>query len=105
MSAAEHRRIDIIPRFVLKDNPACAETDPELFFPQETESWDGRILNKYTNLAAAKQICDSCPLKIDCLEYALKNVEVGIWGGTTEEQRGLIKRRAGIRSIRKSRRS
>lgn len=103
MSLAEHRRVDIVPRFVLKDSPACAETDPELFFPQETESWDGKFLSKYIDVAAAKKICSECPLKVDCLEYALVNVEAGIWGGTTEEQRKHMKKKHKIKSIRKSR--
>lgn len=92
-----------IPKFILEDEPACSQTDPELFFPVETELGFGGIMAKYISIESAKKICDSCPLKVQCLEYALLNNEIGIWGGTTERQREEIKRRAGRKGIRKSR--
>lgn len=91
-----------IPKFVKDDDPACSQTDPELFFPQEGVDSVGRNISKYINLSAAKKICDGCPLKLPCLEYALRNVEIGIWGGTTEEQRKLMRKGAGRRAINKS---
>ena len=81
-----------IPQFILDDDPACAQTDPEMFFPQESFDFMGRNISKYRDIAAAKKICETCPLKVPCLEYALINVEIGIWGGTTEEQRKLMRR-------------
>lgn len=92
-----------IPKFILEDNPACAETDPELFFPQEGFDFGGKNISKYVNLNAAKKICESCPLKLPCLQYALENTEIGVWGGTTEEQRKLMRQRSGAaRRQRKS---
>ena len=91
-----------IPKFINDDDPACAQTDPELFFPQEGFDSAGRNISKYINLSAAKNICNSCPLKLPCLEYALRNVEIGIWGGTTEEQRKLMRKGTGKRAIYKS---
>ena len=35
----------------------------------------------------AKQFCAECPVKRECLEFALIYNEKGIWGGTTEEER------------------
>lgn len=90
-----------VPEFILKDNPSCAEVDPDLFFPQELESVDGRVRNVYPNLAEAKEVCRSCPLALDCLEFALKNGEIGIWGGTTEEQGQALRRKTGIRGVKK----
>jgi WhiB family redox-sensing transcriptional regulator len=43
--------------------------------------------------AAAKKICDRCPVKAQCLAWALKYDEMGIWGGTGEADRRAIKRR------------
>ena len=37
-------------------------------------------------------ICNSCPVKSDCLEAALETNEPGIWGGTSSRQRRAIKR-------------
>lgn len=90
-----------VPSFVKTDDPACAQTDPELFFPQEGLDFAGRNISKYVDIAAAKKICNSCPLKLPCLEYALMNVEIGIWGGTTEEQRKQMRKGSG-RAYRKS---
>lgn len=43
---------------------------------------------------AAKQMCDSCPVRIPCLRYALDNSDTtGIWGGTTDEERARIRKR------------
>jgi len=43
----------------------------------------------------AKSICSSCPVRQECLEYALSIPEPhGIWGGLNEtERRRLIQRR------------
>lgn len=90
-----------IPKFVFEDTASCLNTDPELFFPQEHEYSNGKIHNVYKNLAEAKKICETCPLRIKCLEYALKNAEYGIWGGTTEEQRQGLRRRVGISAPRR----
>ena len=38
----------------------------------------------------AKQHCNTCPVKRDCLNYALLYEEAGIWGGTTEIDRNQI---------------
>ena len=46
---------------------------------------------KQSNEATA--ICNECPVKIDCLEYAINtNQDSGIWGGTTEEERKNLRR-------------
>jgi WhiB family redox-sensing transcriptional regulator len=43
--------------------------------------------------AAAKAICETCPVKEQCLKWALKHSEKGIWGGLGEKQRQKIRRR------------
>ncbi|HET7713815.1 MAG TPA: WhiB family transcriptional regulator [Patescibacteria group bacterium] len=35
----------------------------------------------------ARTFCKSCPVKQDCLNYAILYKEWGIWAGTTEEER------------------
>lgn len=36
----------------------------------------------------ALRICAACPVRDECLRYAVENeVEFGIWGGMTERQR------------------
>jgi WhiB family redox-sensing transcriptional regulator len=40
----------------------------------------------------AYAICRDCPVKRDCLDYAVVNHELGIWGGTTDRERRIIRR-------------
>jgi len=35
----------------------------------------------------AKAICEVCPVKIMCLDYAVSAGMQGVWGGTTESER------------------
>lgn len=37
--------------------------------------------------AQAKQLCEGCPVRAECLQWALDHEEFGVWGGTTEEER------------------
>src|SRR5690606_9161462 len=50
-------------------------------------------------VTAAKAVCATCPVMSECLEYALaEQVQHGIWGGTTAEERTRIRReRTGAR--------
>ena len=62
----------------------CAETDPELFFPE----------NRYET-ATARGICRHCPVRTDCLDTALADSSLtGVWGGTTPEERRILRRDA-----------
>jgi WhiB family redox-sensing transcriptional regulator len=59
----------------------CAETDPEAFFPEKGGS-----------TREAKRVCASCPVRMECLEFALGNDErFGIWGGLSERERRRLR--------------
>lgn len=63
----------------------CNQTDPEVFFPNKG--------GDATLIAAAKRVCMSCEVRVQCLDYALDNDErFGVWGGLTERQRRRINR-------------
>ena len=52
----------------------------------------------------AKSYCYKCPVRINCLDYAIKAEEIGIWGGmtTTERRReARLRRRMQIRGSSK----
>lgn len=40
----------------------------------------------------ARKICGDCDKHVQCLAYALANDEVGVWAGTTTNQRAKILR-------------
>lgn len=70
-------------RAACRDHP-----NPDLWFPTTADGEPG-----HSDPRPALAICDGCPVRIDCLEYALGNGEkFGIWGGTGERQRGRIRR-------------
>lgn len=63
----------------------CAQTDADLFFAV------GALEHKQ-----AKRICRSCPVRTECLSYAMDSpVDHGIWGGLTERERRRWRRKAG----------
>lgn len=43
-------------------------------------------------IAAAKAVCATCPVVEACLTHAVHHEEMGVWGGTTERARLLIRR-------------
>ena len=68
-----------------QDVSACKGMDPTIFFgPEHPET----VKEKRDREEAAKAVCDTCPVKQECLEYALEAREgYGIWGGLTELER------------------
>ena len=71
----------------------CRGNHSYLFFPPSTvERKDERERREIK----AKAICSVCPVKEDCLDFALEIKEpYGIWGGITEtERRQVLSRRA-----------
>lgn len=66
-----------------RQRAACRGLDPEIFFPERGES-----------TREAKAVCAGCPVRPECLEYALDAREVnGIWGGKSERERRSIRRK------------
>jgi WhiB family transcriptional regulator, redox-sensing transcriptional regulator len=66
---------------------ACLAIDPEFFFPNGTSG------ESLPQIQSAKSICHACPVREECLEFALTSrQDYGIWGGTTEEERRSLRR-------------
>lgn len=70
---------------------ACADEDPELFFPI------GNSGPALLQIEEAKAVCRRCPLMESCFQSALERNELGVWGGTDEDDRRRMKRRAARR--------
>ena len=67
---------------------ACQSADPELFFPISPSG------PAATQVRRAKAVCGRCLVRPDCLSYALAADPVqGVWGGMSEEERRLLRRR------------
>jgi WhiB family transcriptional regulator, redox-sensing transcriptional regulator len=71
----------------------CRDMDSAIFFPS-----DG------IGVQIARRICEDCPVKSPCLEYALADrVDHGVWGGTSERERRRILRSRRMSSMAPSR--
>ena len=73
---------------------ACRGSDANLFFaPSQTETKEEREARE----TQAKSVCARCPVREQCLTFALSTREPhGIWGGLNEiERRRMLERRAG----------
>jgi len=66
-----------------RDSAACAGLPVRWWFPEPGE-----------DCKQAVTVCNTCPVKTECLQYALDNGERhGIYGGTTARQRQQLRRR------------
>jgi WhiB family transcriptional regulator, redox-sensing transcriptional regulator len=96
--AATHQQLTSPPRPIQRADgerdwrldAACAQIDPELFFPQPGQA---------PQAAAAKQICAGCTVRGPCLEAAVHGPQArddhsGIFAGTTARDRVRLRGRA-----------
>lgn len=73
--------------FAWRDQAACLDMDPEIFFPGSGATFPPE----------AQAVCDSCPVRLDCLGLALDTElehRYGYYGGLGPPQRkALAKKR------------
>ncbi len=63
------------------EHAECRGTSPALFHPERGAS-----------LAAARDACNSCPVRMSCLAHAIVNNESrGVWGGCSERERKALR--------------
>ncbi len=66
-----------------RESGGCRTADTSLFFPVTDD-----------DAGPAKAICAVCPVREQCLTFALANrEEQGVWGGLTETERRRVRRR------------
>jgi WhiB family transcriptional regulator, redox-sensing transcriptional regulator len=76
---------------------ALCPADPDLFYGHEGENRQDAA----QRVAKAKAICGECPVRAECLGYALGRPEqYGIWAGKTELERRALRRQAQRRASR-----
>ena len=78
----------------------CRDMDTDLFFPPAGISGE----RKYELERIAVNICNSCTVIDECLEFAVGNpqlVAAGVWGGKTDDEIQKMQRRRKRRGRRK----
>ncbi|HSX33305.1 MAG TPA: WhiB family transcriptional regulator [Candidatus Saccharimonadales bacterium] len=66
----------------------CKDEDPDLFFPIGN---DGPAL---LQTAQAKAVCRRCPVKDECLQWALETgQDDGVWGALSKDERRRLRTR------------
>ena len=86
------RQTAVLPRpnWGWQDSAACRGEDLMLFFGPDGERQPERDVRE----RKAKQVCASCPVRLECLNYAVARPEkYGTWGGLNEDERSAERRR------------
>jgi WhiB family redox-sensing transcriptional regulator len=66
----------------------CRDADAGCFIPPLREESDAE---RRTRERIAKRVCAGCPVRQECLDYALRVREpFGIWGGLNEVERRAL---------------
>jgi WhiB family redox-sensing transcriptional regulator len=66
----------------------CAQADPDAWFPEKGQRGLAQT---------ATRICRHCPVRVQCLDYALSGADTwagiatGIWGATTPQERDQLR--------------
>jgi len=62
----------------------CRGVDTNVLYPKANDAAGNKV---------AKKICELCPVREPCLDYAIENnQEHGVWGGVSEKERRRITR-------------
>ena len=78
------RHIDNMRSLDWQDDAACKDVDVSVFYPEYRRT-------KNQNSKIARKWCHNCPVKVQCLLWAMANNEKGVWGDTSEKTRGKIR--------------
>lgn len=70
--------------FLWQEEAACKGVDTSIFFLDEHQIYPRNTFKDY---------CNHCPVKEECLEFALVFNLVGVWGGMTDRERRRIPQR------------
>lgn len=69
------------------DRAACKSLPTDFFY-----KFEERGVSKLIDVDVFRFTCAPCPIWKQCLRYAIRNEDYGVWGGcTTEERRALAK--------------
>ena len=78
------------PNWGWQNDAACRGESTELFFGRDGERLPERAIRE----EKAKQLCRGCPVRTECLDYAVSRPEkYGTYGGLNEDERAAERRR------------
>lgn len=66
------------------EQASCIGIDTEMFYPENNAI-------ELESLQIIKRICNDCPIKDMCLEWALCHEREGIWAGTRMHDRRVLR--------------
>lgn len=90
------RALAIVPEDDWQDHGKCLSMDPNLWFPEDEPLKEQRLWME----ATAKRQCYICPVRMECLRYALRNREdFGTWGGYNSEELRRLRRALHVKSV------
>ena len=76
------------------EEAACASYPAEVFFPSSEVPLESN---------PAKAICEGCPVREECLSFALETAQAeGVWGGMDAGERRRLRRRTRDRERRRA---
>ena len=88
--ARRHAAVLPRPNWGWQDAAACRGEDLLLFFGPDGERQPERDVRE----RKAKAVCAACPVRTECLNYAVGRPEkYGTWGGLNEDERSSERRR------------
>lgn len=80
-TAVARQRLFLEPAEWMADG-LCQQADPDAWFPEKGQP-----------VEPARSICAGCPVRAECLAYALATDQrFGIWGGLSERARRQLRR-------------
>ncbi len=82
-----------------QDSASCKSVDPEIFFHPDNQRGDDKI----ERVRQAKVVCQTCPVIIECRNFAIDTrQDFGIWGGLDEDELYTLRMRI-QREVRRDR--
>ncbi len=72
------------PHLGWQEHGLCRGVEPELFYPERGAS-----------TTEAQDVCRSCAVRVECITYSVGE-KYGIWGGTSERQRRVLRKYVGV---------
>ena len=71
--------------------PLCASVGGDFWFPEKVAGGTNG-----TELQMVKSICRQCSHQTECAEWGIQKEDFGVWGGLSELDRRLIRRKKNI---------